>query len=382
MPRGRRPQPRREGEPTTLIPLPESVRRTLQAHTPCANLGLQLDRFLEWSAGWQKLADRSRERYAESRQGRKQLVYRAPDVLQAYLERFRALLRELNAQERILETRTRVVVGLGAESVLETNIRLHSVHGFPVIPGSALKGLARAAARLLEGRDGADDAFVDVFGAGTPEARRGGVLFLDAVPQDPKRLVLDLDVMTPHYAPYYQGNEPPADYHNPNPIPFLTLAVGVPFLFALAPAEGSGDSEGAERVRQAWAWLERGLLELGLGAKTTAGYGLWRPPSPSSPQDALPAQDRPETSKPTVEVHWVDPGALKAGARDLWAEVVDLSSRPIRVRLFVRGWEDRTFPCGGVSPMGLQVGQKLLVEVADFDPRTREPRMLRAQRIF
>jgi|GEM_PF-3365492 len=366
-----------------VIPLPESVRQAARARLPSANLGLQLDRFLEWERRGEKweLTPRSKERYTESHQGRKQLVYRAPDVLQAYLKRFRRLLGAFQAQERVLETRTRVVVGLGAESVLETNIRLHSVHGFPIVPGSALKGLARAAAHLLEGKSETDDTFLDVFGNGSeaPEARRGKVIFFDAVPQDPQRLILDLDVMTPHYSPYYQGSEPPADYHNPTPICFLTLAPGVPFLFGVAAAE-----EGQEELaQQAWRWLERGLLELGLGAKTTSGYGLWSPPSSSSTQSsALQAQARQEPPRPPTEVRWVDPEAVKLGTRDLWAEAVDLSLRPIRVKLFVRGWEGRTFPCGGVSPAGLQVGQKLLVEVAELDPRTREPRMLRVQRVF
>lgn len=37
----------------------------------------------------------------------------------------------------------RLIVGLGAESVLETGITLNKVYGVPVIPGSALKGLTR-----------------------------------------------------------------------------------------------------------------------------------------------------------------------------------------------------------------------------------------------
>jgi CRISPR-associated protein Cmr6 len=47
-----------------------------------------------------------------------------------------------------LKTESRLMVGLGAESVLETAITLHRIYGFPVIPGSALKGLARTWALL------------------------------------------------------------------------------------------------------------------------------------------------------------------------------------------------------------------------------------------
>src|SRR6266699_2079206 len=38
----------------------------------------------------------------------------------------------------------RMVIGLGGESVLETDITLHHLYGIPFIPGSALKGLTRA----------------------------------------------------------------------------------------------------------------------------------------------------------------------------------------------------------------------------------------------
>src|SRR5579872_4123075 len=38
----------------------------------------------------------------------------------------------------------RMVVGLGGESVLETDLTLHHLYGIPFIPGSALKGLTRS----------------------------------------------------------------------------------------------------------------------------------------------------------------------------------------------------------------------------------------------
>jgi len=41
-----------------------------------------------------------------------------------------------------LQTAGRLIVGLGSENVLETGIRLHHTFGMPMIPGSALKGLA------------------------------------------------------------------------------------------------------------------------------------------------------------------------------------------------------------------------------------------------
>src|SRR5207302_8806011 len=40
----------------------------------------------------------------------------------------------------------RLVVGFGAKHVLETSICLHRIYGFPIIPGSAVKGVTRARA--------------------------------------------------------------------------------------------------------------------------------------------------------------------------------------------------------------------------------------------
>ncbi|GAB6134921.1 type III-B CRISPR module RAMP protein Cmr6 [Thermococcus prieurii] len=59
----------------------------------------------------------------------------------------------------VLETKSRLVVGLGDESVYETSIRLLRNYGVPYIPGSALKGVTKAWAvemmtELLGGADG------------------------------------------------------------------------------------------------------------------------------------------------------------------------------------------------------------------------------------
>ncbi|MBC7326079.1 MAG: type III-B CRISPR module RAMP protein Cmr6, partial [Moorella sp. (in: Bacteria)] len=68
------------------------------------------------------------------------------------------------------------------------------------------------------------------------EKKVGSVLFFDALPAGPVKV--QADVMTPHYAPYYQPQgvpQPPGDWFDPVPIPFLTVAPGQPFFFALAP---------------------------------------------------------------------------------------------------------------------------------------------------
>jgi CRISPR-associated protein Cmr6 len=169
------------------------------------------------------------------------------------------------------EASGRIVVGLGAQAIRETNVALLHTWGVPYLPGSALKGLASSAANALaggvtwkkarEGRaQGEDHAllFGNTKGAGS-------VVFHDAwwIPEGP-RLPLDLDVMTVHHADYYRdGKSAPADWDEPNPVSFLT-ARGT-YLVALSGPEAW--------VLRAGEWLALGLEQLGVGAKTQAGYG-------------------------------------------------------------------------------------------------------------
>lgn len=164
----------------------------------------------------------------------------------------------------------RMVVGLGAQSVTETNVALLRAWGVPYIPGSALKGLASSAAHR---RGGASWARAEVDREGGTDSRAlfgdttsaGLVTFHDAwwVPEGAK-LPIDLDVMTVHHADYYGGRaSAPADWDEPTPVSFLTTSGS--YVVAL-----SGPSEW---IAAAKAWLEIGLREDGIGAKTHAGYG-------------------------------------------------------------------------------------------------------------
>lgn len=63
------------------------------------------------------------------------------------LEHFEYLKNRKNSLPDILAfnltTRTRLIVNHGAESILDNSIALHTYYGFPIIPGSAIKGVAR-----------------------------------------------------------------------------------------------------------------------------------------------------------------------------------------------------------------------------------------------
>ena len=196
-----------------------------------------------------------------------------------FYDRWEKMLKTAGARVAKATTLGRLVIGLGAESVLENAITLHRTYGVPVIPGSALKGLAAAYARnRLEDeawRVETDqrgkivhmgEAYKTLFGDTTSA---GYVTFFDAlyVPGSATGdKPLALDVVTVHHPDYYQGkNNPPANWDSPNPVPFVSVRSGVKFLVALAGPD--------EWVDAAFQILALALAEEGIGAKTNSGYG-------------------------------------------------------------------------------------------------------------
>lgn len=161
----------------------------------------------------------------------------------------------------------RLLVGLGGENVLETGITLHHTYGMPVIPGSALKGLATHYCSREWGlhnqelREGGVH-YRTIFGT-TEDS--GHVIFHDSwVCPGSKGLVMD--VLTPHHGDYYSGKSgaAPTDFDDPNPVAFLSV-VGR-FRLAVSCQD------------RAWAdftlrLLKSALKEWGVGGKTNSGYG-------------------------------------------------------------------------------------------------------------
>lgn len=351
--RQRHSQERRE-----TYPLPEDIRTLLEAsRIEAHNYGLKIDRLLLCDEQTWEFTKRSKERFVPSRNGKKVLAFAddVASVLRACKARLEAILGAYqNAGWEVksvtLRADSRVIVGLGTESVLETSIRLHRVYGFPIIPGSALKGLARAYAELVEGKNESDPLFADIFGKSPPEAQSGKVIFFDAIPANPANLKLELDVMNPHYALYYQGTAPPADYHNPVPVFFLTVGPGSEFIFAVASRKKCL----AEKAQE---WLTEALTKMGVGAKTVAGYGIWKecqetsattsPTSgPTSTASAGSGQEAPSMRPGRPEVLKELP---RKSDMQIPAEVVDNTSKPVKVRLLVEGYLDNPVPCSGIS---------------------------------
>ena len=136
----------------------------------------------------------------------------------------------------------RMVLGLGSESPLETGLRLNHTYGTPLIPGSALKGLAAHYCDQVWGKQEQEfqkeikwtdedgnkrkrpgNYFQTLFGT-TEDS--GHIIFHDAwITPDSLQDSLVRDVMTVHHPKYYneQGNSAPSDFDDPTPIPFLSV---------------------------------------------------------------------------------------------------------------------------------------------------------------
>ncbi len=212
----------------------------------------------------------------------------------------------------------RLIVGLGNPSIYETSITLHHIYGFPYIPASAIKGVLRnyvineffqlndeelakvkkediGQAKEQKALKSSID-FCHIFGCPENSAKKnkddkqlafiGDIIFFDSFPtQKPN---LEMDVMTVHYPKYYgEGTLPPADWQQPNPIPFLTLKNNPAknrinkFQFIIGLRNGAenrdisiGNYKG-KLVEITASLLFQALTNHGIGAKTAVGYGYF-----------------------------------------------------------------------------------------------------------
>lgn len=264
----------------------------------------------------------------------------SPDYASSF-ERWKHSFSSAGDRFAQLTLTSRMLVGHGNSSAIDVGLTVHHTWGIPVIPGSALKGLA---AHYVDATYGPTDpgklpweqqdderARTDYQGVtwngrridrgpgaiyralfGAPNAREddamrehdfeagaaaGRVTFHDAlyVPDssaDNKPLAAD--VLTVHQKRYYdnglrwtrwnqhrRGQEPdvplPNDYDDPNPVAFLTVRPKICLLLVL-----SGPSEWTELAGQL---LQDALETWGAGGKTSAGYGIgtvghWEQPVP------------------------------------------------------------------------------------------------------
>jgi CRISPR-associated protein Cmr6 len=189
----------------------------------------------------------------------------ASDLVEAIARRRQAAMNRLGSIRRVeLHMWGALVTGTGTGGVRDVGIELEGTYGWPVLPGSSLKGVAREYARQ-HGKPS-----TEIFGS-EPEADEhilGAVRFFDALP-GPGGVEVVEHVLTPHTRGYRSAAEsgspaPPGEHINPVPIPFLAVERGA-FIAYLAGPE--------PHLSAAADLLVRAVDELGVGAKTASGYG-------------------------------------------------------------------------------------------------------------
>ncbi len=190
--------------------------------------------------------------------------------------RRRASLQSLGVTPFERTTAAPLTLHLARANALENaGICLHRVYGFPYLPGSGLKGMARAYAETVASARAEDVEAVFGNAPGEPRKdhqRAGSIVFHDAWPTSWPSLVVD--IVNNHHPQYYRGEDAPGDWDSPNPVYFLALPGGTTFEFAL----GKRRTDVPDRLlKQAHDWLDGALTHLGCGAKTVAGYGTFQP---------------------------------------------------------------------------------------------------------
>lgn len=318
-----------------IVPLPESVRAFLHRNT---HPGLALDKYvtscekeLLQDIETRDFGDQSAER---DRRGRKsdeekkasasaKLSERVqkPTILELVkltntepshlnyailFNRWQRLLSSCRATTFAARTVSPLTLHLARASALENaGICLHPIYGFVYLPGTGLKGMARAYAETvwLPTQEDKEKAWIDiedVFGWGpnkdredqikdsnhpahrrrekpqdqqSPEikASTGQIVFFDAWPR--KWTPLEIDILNNHHPSYYQDQKPPGDWDSPIPVYFLAIQAGHEFQFAVAKRRDDVDERLLDLAVQ---WLIGALEYEGAGAKTATGYGAFK----------------------------------------------------------------------------------------------------------
>jgi len=195
----------------------------------------------------------------------------------------------------------RVVVGLGADSVIETGVALSHTYGVPYLPGSSIKGMTSSychncyGAKQAEFKEGGEVHRV-IFG---DQDESGVVVFHDAwIEPNSVPRSLKLDVMTPHHTEYNGGGSaPPSDFDSPNPILFLSVVGKFRVYLTI---EERLELESAKVALDLAAQLVKEAFETqGIGGKKSSGYGLVDDPNLKT--DAEKAEEaRKELTKQLV----------------------------------------------------------------------------------
>ncbi len=213
-----------------------------------------------------------------------------PSVIKKQLsdhkERHLNLVNKLHGIGRNYELTGHFVTGMGNSHPVENGFLWHYTLGVPYLSGNQVKGLVRA---LIEqyypekndkDKENKKATLLKWFGSESKDSKDtqiGELIFFDAIPIELPEL--SVDIMTPHMGDWYSdgsnisnlsedSKKIPADWHDPNPIPFLAVK-NATFLFTIAKRPDSDIN-----IDKVFEYLEQALEFVGAGAKTQTGYGF------------------------------------------------------------------------------------------------------------
>ena len=337
--------------------------------------GLLLDKYVQsWDpdADAGKLSERVQKPTVEAVSRMSQAAPAGLDFARL-LDRWASVLRALDAKQFQCVTTGPLTLHLARASALENcGICLHPLYGFVFLPGSGLKGMAHAFAcecwlPAQPDKVAAWQEICQVFGwAPSPwlrdmaerlseqlrvalavpsDAFTGSVVFHDAWPHEKWPRVI-VDIVNNHHPAYYQdkpdsNDHPPGDWENPVPVYFLAVAPDTTFTFGVSKRRADTVDRSGEYARD---WLLGALCHLGAGAKTSAGYGCFRP---SDAKQTVPASGRAvwrgalapdiRRSEATVRLRLITPAFLGGPNRDAEA-TPRLTGVKSALRCWWRAW--------------------------------------------
>ena len=336
--------------------LPQATRKLVDTEKPLVSLdrrhpGLQLDKLSAVGDGKMEAQKVALVKATKT--------LRDEPLFRSLLARRQAMLDALGAKRLPMITRGSLTLHLSRSGALENaGIALHPVYGFVYLPGSGIKGLARAWAETVWAsaqphKEAAWRQIEEACGWSPqsenhkfpqpkkglpgwrpseikpqPGAAAGRLVFHDAWPLRWPRLILD--VINNHHAKYYADEDAPGDWEEPTLVYFLAVGRDEQFEFAISDRKPKDDG----LLDLACGWLRDALTTEGAGAKTAAGYGRFKPAEGEAPAVPSPDFTKADFASASFNLKLVTPAFL-AGASQ---QQCDCDLRPATLRGLLRWW--------------------------------------------
>jgi CRISPR-associated protein Cmr6 len=159
------------------------------------------------------------------------------------------------------------------------------IYGY--IPAASIRGIVRAWAkqhpsiqpRMQELLGWQDDTQITA----------GKIEFLDAFPEEPTKLSLDIVNPQQGFQVFHQGQG--------TPLSLYTLGDGHNSISVKVAIQGAAGQASAAEVAEVWEWVQQALSLHGLGSRTASGYGAVKAPADFKPDPELPKLPKGYKSK-------------------------------------------------------------------------------------